>query len=120
VHLIESRERRAAFLELAAERLGLPNIRVVPSRIEDAGLTVQACLARALAPPEASWRLASALLPQDGFVLYWAGGSSGEAAFERLKELGVGIEVCSAPSTAWPGSVVKMARTVREPQQGTG
>jgi 16S rRNA (guanine527-N7)-methyltransferase len=120
VHLIESRKRRAAFLELATERLGLPNVRVLPSRIEETGLAVQACLARALAPPEASWRLASALLQADGFVLYWAGESSGEAALERLKELGVGMEVCSAPSTVWPGSVVKMARTVREPQQGAG
>jgi 16S rRNA (guanine527-N7)-methyltransferase len=119
VHLIEARARRAAFLELAAEELSLANVRVLATRIEDAGVNVDACLARALAGPKRAWGLASGLLADGGWLLYWAGRSWDPSMAASLNAAGVSIEVCSSPSEVWPGSVVKMARTVIDPDPGT-
>lgn len=73
VHLVEVRRRRAAFLELAIERLGIPNASVIQGRIEDLVKPVDVCFARALAPVEVSWRLARPLLRSGGRLVYFAG-----------------------------------------------
>jgi 16S rRNA (guanine527-N7)-methyltransferase len=120
IHLIEARSRRVAFLELAVERLSLSNARVVGVRIEDAAIRVDGCLARALADPERAWRLASGVLSSEGgFLLYWAGRSWDVTAHRGLAAMRLSIQVCSQPSQVWPGSVVKMARTVLDPEPGT-
>jgi 16S rRNA (guanine527-N7)-methyltransferase len=118
VSLVEGRRRRVAFLELAVEALRLPNVHVVAARAQDARILVDGCLARALAPPQEAWKLASPLLPTEGFLVYWAGRSWNRRQVEDLAGLGIGVEVCSPPSTVWQGSVVKMARTVLDPEQG--
>jgi 16S rRNA (guanine527-N7)-methyltransferase len=115
VHLVESRARRAAFLELAVEHLGMGNVEVRASRVEDCGIQVDACLARALAAPERVWGLGSLLLAPGGFVLYWAGRSWGRAQQGSLASLGARAEVCAEPSEDWQGSVVKISRTVPTP-----
>jgi hypothetical protein len=79
---------------------------------------VDGCTARALAPAKEAWRLASPLLFQRGFLIYWAGRSWGRRQMEGLAGIGLEAEVCSPPSTVWQGSVVKMARTVLDPEQG--
>jgi 16S rRNA (guanine527-N7)-methyltransferase len=75
VGLMEPRRRRAAFLELAVERLGLTNAHVIPSRAEDTRAEVDLCLARALAPVGSSWALARPLLRSGGRLVYFAGPS---------------------------------------------
>lgn len=78
VTLVDSRARRAAFCELAAERLELGNVRVLVSRIEDLREEVDVCFARALAPLPEAWRLAEPLLREGGRLVYFAGrGASG-------------------------------------------
>jgi 16S rRNA (guanine527-N7)-methyltransferase len=116
--LIEARQRRVAFLEFAIETLELPNVHVIASRVEDAGVRVDGCTARALAPAEEAWRLASPLLLPGGFLIYWAGRAWGGGQMEGLARIGLEAKVCSPPSTVWQGSVVKMARTVLDPEQG--
>lgn len=118
-HLVEARSRRASFLEMVVEALPLPNVRVLPARVERADLTVEVCLARALAPPETVWELASALLTDRGMLLYWAGRSWNAGNVQALAAVGVGTEVCAPPSVEGQGSVVKMARTVLSPDPGT-
>ena len=76
VSLVDARRRRAAFLELAVEELRLPNAEVLTSRIEDLRGTVDLCFARALAPLEEAWRLASPLLAPAGRLVYFAGGAA--------------------------------------------
>jgi len=82
VLLVESRRRRAAFLELAAEQLELPNVTVVGRRVEDLGDRVDLCFARALAPLQRSWAMARRLLRPGGRLVYFAG--RGSRAPERL------------------------------------
>jgi 16S rRNA (guanine527-N7)-methyltransferase len=74
VTLVEPRRNRAAFLELAVERLGLGNAEVHPGRAEDlpdGGF--DACLARAFAPLRPTWEAARRLLRPTGILLFWAG-----------------------------------------------
>ena len=111
VVLLEPTRKRAAFLELAVERLGLRNAEVLMARAEDVDLDADACLARALAPPARSWELASPLLRPHGRLLYFAGRSWSSSDQARLELLGVRAEACSAARFAWQGPVVIMART---------
>jgi 16S rRNA (guanine527-N7)-methyltransferase len=73
VRCVEVRRNRVAFLELAIDRLALSNAAVMQSRIEDLRDRVDLCFARALAPPERSWRLALPLLHAKGRLVYFAG-----------------------------------------------
>lgn len=74
VTLVERRQRRAGFCELAAERLGLASVRVIAARIEDvAGRRADVCFARALAPLDEAWRLAEPLLREGGRLVFFAG-----------------------------------------------
>jgi 16S rRNA (guanine527-N7)-methyltransferase len=74
--LVEPLRKRAAFLELAIERLGLPNVEVTIRRAEELTETVDACVARALASLERSWELARTLLRPGGRLIYFAGASA--------------------------------------------
>ena len=73
VGLVEVRRRRAAFLELAIERMEIANARVIVGRVEDPRNPVDVCFARALAPLTESWRLAVPLLRPGGRLVYFAG-----------------------------------------------
>lgn len=73
VTLVDRRARRAAFCELAAERLGLGNVRVLVSPIEDLREEADVCFARALAPLPEAWRLAEPQLREGGRLVYFAG-----------------------------------------------
>lgn len=72
--LCEPKRRRAAFLELAVERLRLANAHVAPSRAEDlAAGSADVATARAFAPLEESWRAAWRVLVPGGRLVYFAG-----------------------------------------------
>lgn len=88
VVLAESRRSRAAFLESVVDDLGLANIRVHLGRAETLARGFDACLARAFAPPAATWAVASALLRPGGILLYWAG-----ERFDPARDAPSGAEV---------------------------
>lgn len=73
IGLVEPRQRRVAFLELAVESLGVENVDVLPVRAEDLERRVDVCLARAFAPARRAWRIASRLLRPGGALVYFAG-----------------------------------------------
>jgi 16S rRNA (guanine527-N7)-methyltransferase len=73
VTCVEARRNRVAFLELAIDRLGLPNAHAWQGRIEGLEAPVDLCFARALADPATSWRLAQPLLLPEGRLIYFAG-----------------------------------------------
>ena len=56
--LVESRLRRAAFLEMVIEKLALENATVITGRVEELAVTADLCTARAFAPPSRCWALA--------------------------------------------------------------
>jgi len=72
--LVEPRQARAAFLELAVERLHLTNVTVLPRAIEQLRLEpVDAVLARAFRGMVKTWITARDLLSPQGRLIYWAG-----------------------------------------------
>lgn len=78
VTLAEGRQSRAAFLELAVERLELGNVRVHPRRAQELPRGYDLCLARGFASAAESWAVASGVLDPSGTLLYWAGASFDE------------------------------------------
>lgn len=72
VGLIESRVRRAAFLELVQQELALENVTVIGARAEDLGERADVCLARAFAPLPGAWAVARELLGPAGRLVYFA------------------------------------------------
>ncbi len=107
VGLVETRRRRVAFLELTIERLGLPNASVIPSRIEDLSQPVDVCFARALAPIDDCWALASPLLRAGGRLVYFAGYRA-DPGF--IVPAGVRIEVRETPVLESAGPLVIMTQ----------
>jgi 16S rRNA (guanine527-N7)-methyltransferase len=75
ITLTESRQVRAAFLELVVERLRLPNVRVFPERAEGHEPGFDVSLARGFGDASRTWEVARALLHPRGELLYWAGRS---------------------------------------------
>jgi 16S rRNA (guanine527-N7)-methyltransferase len=74
--LAESRQPRAAFLELVVQRLKLTNVHVFPGPVAElpsGGAAV--CLARGFGDAARSWAVARDLLSPDGDLIYWAGRS---------------------------------------------
>ncbi|MDQ4005040.1 MAG: 16S rRNA (guanine(527)-N(7))-methyltransferase RsmG [Actinomycetota bacterium] len=73
--LVEPKERAVAFLELAVESLGVPNVKIRHARIEDVELQADAATARAFAPLPRTWAAASRALKPGGRLIYFAGAS---------------------------------------------
>lgn len=74
--LVDSRRRRASFLELAAEDLELTNVEVRGCRAEDLSERVDLCFARAFAPLAAAWSVAERVLSVRGRLVYFAGSQT--------------------------------------------
>jgi 16S rRNA (guanine527-N7)-methyltransferase len=108
--LVEPKQRRAAFLELAAEALELENVSVVPDPAGQTPLTTDLCLARALASPTDSWDIASSLLSEHGRLVYWAGRSWRDQQVDELARHGAKAEICQRPEFQWQGPLVIMSR----------
>jgi 16S rRNA (guanine527-N7)-methyltransferase len=72
--LVEPRQARAAFLELAVERLQLTNVKVLPRAAEELRIEeVAAVLARGFRGPAKTWVTARDLLLPEGRLIYWGG-----------------------------------------------
>jgi 16S rRNA (guanine527-N7)-methyltransferase len=111
VFLVEPRARRAAFLELAVERLTLPNAKVVAASAERAQLSVDLALARALASPGKAWALAKPLLAPGGRLLLWAGRTWSDAQAQELDREGAACQICAQPGFSWQGPLVMIGGT---------
>ena len=72
--LVEPKARRAGFLELAVERLGLGNVRVVRARAGEVEDRFDVATGRAFGDLEATWAAAHPLLRPGGRLIYFAGG----------------------------------------------
>lgn len=108
VDLLEPQRRRLAFLELAVERLRLPNAEPVGRRAQQVAGPYQTVLARAFADARASWRVAERLLAPGGSLVYFAG-----ATFRRdgLGDLRIDARIVPAPALlASAGPLVIMTR----------
>jgi 16S rRNA (guanine527-N7)-methyltransferase len=73
VTLAEPRQARAAFLELTAERLDLPNVRVFARQANELSDRFDVCLARGFGGLSRTWLVARDLLRAVGEVIYWGG-----------------------------------------------
>jgi 16S rRNA (guanine527-N7)-methyltransferase len=92
--LAEQRSKRAAFLELAVESLGLANAIVHPGGAEAlSGRSFDAATARAFAPPATAWEVARPLLRPQGALVLFAGAAASTP--EKLEGAGL-IEVVPA------------------------
>jgi 16S rRNA (guanine527-N7)-methyltransferase len=109
--LVEARRRRAAFLEMATADLSLPNVIVQVRRAEDLRIQADLCVARAFAPPLASWRAAERLLGPGGRLVYFGGAtwSEGRQGAELLRA-GIATEICAPKQFNWQGPLVIMGK----------
>jgi 16S rRNA (guanine527-N7)-methyltransferase len=105
--LVEPRARRAGFLELAIEELGLSNAEVVVGRVEDLTVEVDTCLARAFAPLGEAWAVARVILRPDGRLIYFAGAGSRDPETPRDATLEA---IVRSPMLESAGPLVIMAR----------
>ncbi|HWO70143.1 MAG TPA: 16S rRNA (guanine(527)-N(7))-methyltransferase RsmG [Actinomycetota bacterium] len=109
--LLEPRRRRAAFVELAVERLGIRNARVLPRRAEEFAAQVAAgcepaaevAFARALGPLDRCLSLAGGLLTPGGRLVWFAGK-------RRAHPLPPGAAVIETPALESAGPLVIMGR----------
>ena len=108
VGLVEVRRRRAAFLELAVERLGLPNVAVLAMPAERLDRLVDVCFARALAGLSESWEIARHLLRPDGRLVYFGGLGFREA--DQMSPDSSSLRLLRTPALASSGPVVIMTR----------
>ena len=106
VYLVEPQRRRVAFLELAVERLGLGNAKVIASRADSVALRVDACLARAVGPADKAWREGRRLLSPRGRLIYFAGRTW--KGLEAQAASGASWEVCLPADFPWQGPLVMM------------
>jgi 16S rRNA (guanine527-N7)-methyltransferase len=92
--LAEPRRKRAGFLELAIERLGLANAEVAVARAEELTGEWDVATARAFAPPVQAWAIGHRLLRPGGRLIYFAGSREPAEGFaEDLSPQPVDIEV---------------------------
>lgn len=103
--LVEVRRNRASFLEEAAA--SLENVVVHGRRLETFRDQVEACTARAFAPPARSWEAAERVLGRAGYLIYWGG-----ASFDERSDLPVGVsgELFTTSALARSGPLVIMTR----------
>lgn len=106
VRLVESRSARVAFLELAIERLGLPNAEVFAGRASNVAGPMDLCFARAFADVRSSWAIAKKILRPGGRLVYF-GGKGFDAVTDTPKDV-AGFEF--GPSVASSGPLVIMTR----------
>jgi 16S rRNA (guanine527-N7)-methyltransferase len=106
VVLAEARRARAAFLELAVERLRLSSASVHAGRAETLEPEFDVCLARGFADAAGCWEIADRLLLPGGCLMYWAG-----VTFEQDEVPGGASAVATgAPTLESGGPIVIMTR----------
>jgi 16S rRNA (guanine527-N7)-methyltransferase len=106
VTLVERRQPRAAFLEWAADQLGLENVHVVAAEAGSLAEPADLAFARALASPAGSWALAAPLLRPAGRLVYYAG-----SGFEPERDVPPDVYALILTSSLAPsGPLVIMTR----------
>jgi 16S rRNA (guanine527-N7)-methyltransferase len=112
VALIEPQRRRAAFLELAIEQLGLANVSLHMARAQDVQIVADVVMARALGGQKEVWALGAPLLNDRGRVLYFAGRNwkpdPSERADPATSEGPAIVGTCVTPELDWEGPIVMM------------
>ena len=108
--LVESRKRRAGFLEMAVERLGLENAEVHVGRAEDIHEPADVATARAFAPLPATWRVAWPLLRPGGRLIFFAGGGVRREDAESIRDPAPAEAIELVEGLANQGPLVIMAR----------
>jgi len=128
VALIERTQKKAAFLEAAAEALGLENVFVVPLDARDApgraGVLRRGCglvLARAVGPLAAVNLSAAELLARRGLLLHYKGGALGAEEIEEGRSAArkLGLRQRDPVSYALPGGLRRTAVLVSRPSGHT-
>lgn len=110
--LVEPRQTRVAFLELAIERLELTNVSALRARIEDVRGPADLCFARAFAPLGRAWQVAAPLLRPGGRLVYFAGRRD----LRRPSEIGEllsgvsDVDILDSPVLESGGPLIIMAR----------
>lgn len=118
VALIEPRARRAAFLEMAVERLRLGNAVVVAGPADSVREVFDSGLARALGPVDRAWALVAPLLRADGILVYFAGRSwSASTADVRAlaQRAALDLKIGAPAEFPWQGPLVIMSRGRPDP-----
>ena len=107
VTLVESRSARGAFLELAAQQLDLPNVRIFLGRAALVPGPADLCFARAFASAKASWGVARKILRPGGRLVYFGG-----RAFDPTTDVPTGVAALAvvASSVASSGPLVIMTQ----------
>lgn len=108
VGLVEVRRRRVAFLELAAERLGLSNVAVLDIPAGRIDRVVDVCFARAVAGLSKTWEIARHLLRPEGRLVYFGGEGFREA--DQMPPDASSLRLLRTPALASSGPVVIMTR----------
>jgi len=107
VRLVESRRRRAAFLELAVHHLAVGNVAVVWDRVEDQLDPADLCFARAFAPLARAWAVARPLLVPGGRLVHFAGAA--ETPVTTLPGAS-SVEIWPSPLLDSPGGLAIITR----------
>jgi len=111
VGLVDSRQRRIAFLELAIEELDLTNAAICPVRAASLTVPVDVCTARAFAPVARTWKVAERLLRPGGRLIYFAGrGMETEPAIRGIPSDARVLDVFGTAVLESAGPLVIMAR----------
>ncbi|MGH2723581.1 MAG: 16S rRNA (guanine(527)-N(7))-methyltransferase RsmG [Actinomycetota bacterium] len=108
--LVEARARRAGFLELAVQQLGLSNVEVAPRRAEEPSEPADLATSRAFAPLSRAWEIAHPLLRPGGRLIFFAGAAATdpEVAARSLSPAPASVEMARDVATSSP--MVIMAR----------
>ncbi len=104
VALTEVRRTRIAFLELAIDRVPVPNARVVRG-VSAAEGPFDVCTARAFRDAATAWAAAEPLLGPEGILVYWAGSS-----FDPDREVPPSVRAVLTDSLASMGPLAIMSR----------
>ena len=108
--LVESRSKRAGFLELVVARLELSNAEVAHGRAEDLSTPADLVTARAFAPLERTWSVAHPLLRRGGRLVFFAGKGEDPSRAARLTDPEPPVEMDVEKGLANQGPLVIMAR----------
>ena len=106
VTLVESRRPRAAFLQLAVERLGLANARVASVRVDTLTEPADLCFSRAFTRVAKAWKAAEPLLVPNGRLVYFAGERFDPADLPK----GIASTMVTTSALARSGPLVIMSR----------
>jgi len=91
-YLVEPLKKRYSFLNYMKIKLNLPNVKIVPSRLENANINpVELITTRAVMPTSKIIEISKPYLQKNGKILLYKGSN----ALDELKKAGVNAEISS-------------------------